>query len=173
MLDDIPAEFPRVNENFLGRQTRYGYAGKMGQGSMPLFEGLIKYDHHNGKSQTHEFGRKRYGGEAVFVPRPSATSEDEGWLVTFVHDTNEDISELVVVNAQDVNAEPVARVLIPQRVPYGFHGAWVSEEQLRSSVLNKHRSLVQSRSHALRGNECPGGSASTNHVRSHNRDASA
>ncbi|MBW4450789.1 MAG: carotenoid oxygenase family protein [Spirirestis rafaelensis WJT71-NPBG6] len=134
MLDDIPAEFPRVNENFLGRQTRYGYAGKMGQGSMPLFEGLIKYDHHNGKSQTHEFGRKRYGGEAVFVPRPSATSEDEGWLVTFVHDTNEDISELVVVNAQDVNAEPVARVLIPQRVPYGFHGAWVSEEQLSSSV---------------------------------------
>ncbi|MBD0266316.1 MAG: carotenoid oxygenase family protein, partial [Tolypothrix sp. Co-bin9] len=58
----------------------------------------------------------------------------EGWLVTFVHDTNEDISELVVVNAQDVNAEAVARVLIPQRVPYGFHGAWVSEEQLSSSV---------------------------------------
>jgi carotenoid cleavage dioxygenase-like enzyme len=134
MLNDIPAEFPRVNENFLGRQTRYGYAGKMAQGSMPLFDGLIKYDHHNGKSQTHEFGRGRYGGEAVFVPFPNATSEDQGWLITFVHDTTEDTSELVVVNAQDVNAEPVARVLIPQRVPYGFHGAWISEEQLSVSV---------------------------------------
>jgi carotenoid cleavage dioxygenase-like enzyme len=134
MLDDVPAEFPRVNENFLGRQTRYGYAGKMAQGSMPLFDGLIKYDHDNGKSQTHDFGRDRYGGEAVFVPFPNATSEDKGWLITFVYDSQEDTSELVVVNAQDVNAEPVARVLIPQRVPYGFHGTWVSEEQLSTSV---------------------------------------
>jgi carotenoid cleavage dioxygenase-like enzyme len=127
MLDDVPIEFPRVNENFLGRQTRYGYASKMG-------EGLIQYDFSNGKSQTHEFGKGRYGGEAIFVPSPNATSEDEGWLITFVYDTREDTSELVVVNAQDVNAEPVARVLIPQRVPYGFHGAWVSEEQLSASV---------------------------------------
>ncbi|MGI8503401.1 MAG: carotenoid oxygenase family protein [Hassallia sp.] len=127
MLDDVPTEFPRVNENFLGRQTRYGYALKMG-------EGLIKYDFSNGKSQTHKFGKGRSGGEAIFVPSPNATSEDQGWLITFVHDTREDTSELVVVNAQDVNAEPVARVLIPQRVPYGFHGAWVSEEQLSPSV---------------------------------------
>ncbi|AFZ01439.1 carotenoid oxygenase family protein [Calothrix sp. PCC 6303] len=134
MLDDVPAEFPRVNENFLGRQTRYGYVGKIAQGSMPLFDGLIKYDHDNGKSQTHEFGQGRYGGEAVFVPFPNATSEDEGWLITFVYDSKEDTSELVIVNAQDINAEPVARVLIPQRVPYGFHGAWVSEEQLSASV---------------------------------------
>jgi carotenoid cleavage dioxygenase len=28
----------------------------------------------------------------------------------------------------------VARVLIPQRVPYGFHGTWVSEEQINKSV---------------------------------------
>jgi carotenoid cleavage dioxygenase-like enzyme len=39
---------------------------------MPLFEGLIKYDFSSGSSQTHEFGAGRYGGEAVFVPRPGA-----------------------------------------------------------------------------------------------------
>ncbi|GAX40064.1 carotenoid oxygenase [Tolypothrix sp. NIES-4075] len=127
MLDDVPTEFPRVNENFLGRQTRYGYASK-------IAGGIIKYDFSNGKSQTHEFGKGRYGGEAVFAPFPNATTEDEGWLITFVHDTREDTSELVVVNAQDVNAEPVARVIIPQRVPHGFHGAWVSEEQLSASM---------------------------------------
>jgi carotenoid cleavage dioxygenase len=130
MLDDLPAEFPRVNENLLGRKTRYGYAGKMVKNSEALFDGVIKYDFSIGESQTCEFGRGRYGGEAVFVPRPGATPEDDGWLVTFVYDTSEDSSELVVVNAQDMNAEPVARVLIPQRVPYGFHGAWLSEDQL-------------------------------------------
>ena len=134
MLDDVPGEFPRVNENFLGRQTRYGYIAKMAKGSMPVFDGLIKYDFSSGKSETHEFGRGRYGGEAVFVPRPDATSEDDGWLIAFVHDENSGNSELVVVNAQDMSGEPAARLLIPQRVPYGFHGMWVSEEQLNASI---------------------------------------
>ncbi|MBO3459517.1 carotenoid oxygenase family protein [Aetokthonos hydrillicola Thurmond2011] len=134
MLDDVPCEFPRVNENFLGRKTRYGYTGRMKKGSLPLFDGLIKYDLESGKSETHEFGQGRYGGEAVFVPNASGKGdEDEGWLISFVYDTNNENSELVVVNAQDMAAQPVARVLIPQRVPYGFHGAWVSEAQLNDS----------------------------------------
>ncbi|QLE44284.1 9-cis-epoxycarotenoid dioxygenase [Nostoc sp. C052] len=128
MLDDVASEFPRVNENLLGRQTRYGYTNKMANNPLPLFEGIIKYDFSSGKSQTHNFGEGRYGGEAVFAPRPGATAEDDGWLITFVHDEGEDTSELVVVNAQDITAEPVARVIIPQRVPYGFHGTWVAGE---------------------------------------------
>jgi len=130
-LDDRPSDFPRVNEQLLGRPMRYGYTAKFAPGPLPLFEGLIKYDFSSGSSQTHDFGARRYGGEAVFVPRPAAAAEDDGWLLTFVHDESSGTSELVVVNAQDVTAKPVARVLIPQRVPYGFHGAWVSEEQFR------------------------------------------
>jgi len=133
-LDSRPSDFPRVNEQQLGRATRYGYTARMAPDPMPLFDGLIKYDFSNGSSQTHEFGAGRYGGEAVFVPRPDTTVEDDGWLVTFVYDMNEETSELVVVNAQDITAEPVARVLIPQRVPYGFHGAWVSQEQIAKQV---------------------------------------
>jgi carotenoid cleavage dioxygenase-like enzyme len=133
MLDDIPSEFPRVNENLLGRKTEYGYAGRVAKSSMPLFDGIVKYNLYNGTSQTHEFGQGRYGGEAVFVPRVSSSQgetkgEDDGWLITFVYDHASESSELVVVDAQDVTSQPVARVLIPQRVPYGFHGAWVFEE---------------------------------------------
>ncbi|WP_445253190.1 carotenoid oxygenase family protein [Nostoc sp. 106C] len=129
-LDDVAAEFPRVNENFLGQKTRYGYVGKLANNPLPLFDGVIKYDLSSGTSQTHQFGEGRYGGEAVFAPRPGATNEDDGWLITFVYDEGSGTSELVVVNAQDITSEPVARVIIPQRVPYGFHGTWVSEEQL-------------------------------------------
>ena len=132
-LDDVPAEFSRVNENFLGLPTRYGYAAKMGNTPLPLFNGLIKYDLNSGKSQIHEYGQGRYGGEAVFAPRPGATAEDDGWLITFIHDEGLDTSELVVVNAQDITSEPVARIIIPQRVPYGFHGTWISEAQLKAS----------------------------------------
>ncbi|MGB5711322.1 MAG: carotenoid oxygenase family protein, partial [Waterburya sp.] len=94
----------------------------------------IKYDLITGKSQTHEFEAGCYGGEAVFAPHPGAKDEDEGWLITFVHNSREETSELVVINAQDVTSEPLARVLIPQRVPYGFHGAWIGEAQLNTSL---------------------------------------
>ncbi len=129
-LDERASEFPRVNEQLLGRPMQYGYTALFCAPPMPLINGLIKYDFSNGNSQIHEFGAGRYGGEAVFVPRPGATAEDDGWLITFVYDKESGTSELVVVNAQDVTATPVARVIVPQRVPYGFHGAWVCEEQL-------------------------------------------
>ena len=132
MLDDVATDFPRVNENFLGRQTRYGYAGRMVRGSMPLFDGIVKYDLKSNNSQIHEFEPGCYGGEAVFAPHPNIQNEDEGWLITFVHNSREETSELVVINAQDVTSEPIARVLIPQRVPYGFHGAWIGEAQLNA-----------------------------------------
>ncbi|MBD2533216.1 carotenoid oxygenase family protein [Nostoc flagelliforme FACHB-838] len=126
MLDDVVSEFPRINENLLGRQTRYGYTNKITYTPAPLFESIIKYDFSSGTSQIHQHGQGRYGSEAVFAPRPGATAEDDGWLLTFVYDESSNTSELVVVNAQDITAEPVARVIIPQRVPYGFHGTWVA-----------------------------------------------
>lgn len=133
-LDEHISDFPRINEQLIGRKMRYGYTAKMADNPMPLFEGVIKYDFDNGTSQVHNYGAERYGGEAVFAPRPNGTAEDDGWLITFVHDHNSDTSELVVLNAQDLTAEPVARVVMPQRVPYGFHGTWVTQDQLINSI---------------------------------------
>jgi len=128
MLDDVPSEFPRINEQRLGQKMQYGYTAKLANGPVVLFDGLIKYDLERGNSETHDFGSQRYGGDPVFVPRRGATAEDDGWLVTFVHDQGSGTSELLVVNAQNFTSEPLARVLIPQRVPYGFHSIWICEE---------------------------------------------
>ncbi|HEY9811429.1 MAG TPA: carotenoid oxygenase family protein [Halomicronema sp.] len=132
-LADQPSDFPRINEQFLGRKSRYGYSSKFVKTAMPLFDGLIKHDFQNGNAKIHNFGEHRFGGEAVFVPSPDSKSEDDGWLMTFVYDTQTDVSELVIVSAKDFEAEPIARVILPQRVPYGFHGIWVSEEQLKTA----------------------------------------
>ncbi|MBD2115000.1 carotenoid oxygenase family protein [Nodosilinea sp. FACHB-141] len=125
-LDDRACEFPRINEQYLGRQSRYGYAGKSAPTTVPKFDGLLKFDLDNGSVQVHSFGTGRYGGEGVFVPRPNATVEDDGWLMTFVHDEAQDVSELVIVSTQAMTDGPVARIQMPQRVPYGFHGTWLS-----------------------------------------------
>jgi len=73
------------------------------------------------------FGTWTWGlgmSEAVFVPRPGATAEDDGWLCAFVTDRASERSELVVLDARDVEGEPVARVHLRRRVPFGFHCGW-------------------------------------------------
>jgi carotenoid cleavage dioxygenase len=35
-----------------------------------------------------------------------------------------------VLDAHDWGAAPVARVPLPRRVPYGFHGSWVGDDEL-------------------------------------------
>jgi carotenoid cleavage dioxygenase len=84
--------------------------------------------------ESHLHGKQRYGGEPVFVPDPNGKDEDSGWLVTYVYDEIEGTSEMVVVDAKNMSAAPLARVVVPQRVPYGFHGAWVSDERIQNQT---------------------------------------
>ncbi|KAI0109234.1 retinal pigment epithelial membrane protein [Nemania sp. FL0031] len=77
-----------------------------------------------------------YAQEPRFVARRDAASEDDGWLLTYVFDESqldgkgecgEDaVSELWVIDARNMR-DIVARIYLPQRVPYGLHGAWFSE----------------------------------------------
>ena len=90
----------------------------------------FKYDLETGKGPAFDLGPDRFGDEPVFVPRPGATEEDDGWLVTFVHDRREGHSELWVIDARSFDSEPVARVRMPTRVPIGFHAAWVPRQGL-------------------------------------------
>lgn len=124
-VDQRPSEFPRVNEQYLGRKTRYGYVGAMAPQPLPLFDGVIKYDFQSGESWEYKYGEGRYGGEVVFAPNPEGNTEDDGWLMTYVYDQSTQKSELIIINAQDFTAESIVRVELPCRVPYGFHGTWI------------------------------------------------
>ncbi|KAI1170695.1 retinal pigment epithelial membrane protein [Nemania sp. FL0916] len=80
-----------------------------------------------------------YAQEPRFVARREATSEDDGWLLTYVFDESqldeegecrdEAVSELWVIDALNMR-DVVARIRLPQRVPYGLHGAWFSPEDI-------------------------------------------
>lgn len=80
-----------------------------------------------GASEVWDPGPTAHGGEWLFVPSDDDTAEDAGYLLGFVHDDANNGSDFVVIDATDVTAGPVARVALPQRVPYGFHAAWVPD----------------------------------------------
>jgi carotenoid cleavage dioxygenase len=126
VLDDQPQEFCRVDPRVVGRPNRYGYTIATSPG-MP-FDGTraFKHDLAAGSRTEHDFGPGHHPGELSFVPDPDRSgTEDGGWLLGLVHHADEARTTLVVLDAEDVAAAPVAEVDIPRRVPFGFHGAWV------------------------------------------------
>ncbi len=129
-LDDRATEFPMVDSMMVGRRNRYAYNVTINSDFTMYFDGIVKYDLETDTAQRYEFGPGKYGSEAPFAPRPSARAEDDGYLTSFVYDAATDRSELQILDAQDITAGPVGRVLLPQRVPNGFHSCWVPEDQL-------------------------------------------
>ena len=65
------------------------------------------------------------GAESVFVPSNNNTGEDDGYLLSYVYDRATDKSDLMILNAEDINSGPIAQIKLPQRVPFGFHGNWI------------------------------------------------
>ena len=125
VVDDNVNEFPRHRGSLTGRPYRFGYCAQVDTGSMHW--PTVKHDLHAGVRQVFDHGPGRAAGEPVFVARPGGQEEDDGWLVTFVHDGNAGSAEFVVIDAQDFARGYVARVKLPQRVPFGFHGNWVPD----------------------------------------------
>lgn len=83
-----------------------------------------------------------YASEATFVPhRQDDGEEDDGVMLVHVYDESsqaangdapDDVgSEVWVLDAKSFALPPVARIKLPQRVPYGLHGLWVTAEQIR------------------------------------------
>lgn len=123
-LDDVPTEFPRANDRYLTRAMRYAYAPRFAPRETLMFDGLLKYDLERGGSVALDYGAGWFGGEAVFAPRPGASAEDDGWVVTCVTNAEEGRSECWVIDARSFEAGPVARVRLPRPIPLGFHAEW-------------------------------------------------
>jgi carotenoid cleavage dioxygenase len=128
-LDDVTHGFPRVDDRVVGLPYRYGWAagprpgGESGANSPGV---IVKYDMKTGSSSHHDFGPHQQPGEFAFAAAASGSAEDEGWTMGFVYDQAENKSDLVILDATDPAADPVARIHLPQRVPHGFHGSWIA-----------------------------------------------
>jgi len=129
-LDDVVVEFPRVDERLVGRRHRFGYTVAREPGvedaKRPEWTAIRKYDLERGTTETRRLGPGNGVGEPLFVPRREGAAEDDGWVVFLAYDAARNASDFYVLDARDIAGEPVARVVLPHRVPYGFHGNWAA-----------------------------------------------
>ena len=124
-LDDRAAEFPRCDDRLVGHENRWGYAVVSREGSTihdRYFAQLVKYDRHGGPSVYHDFGHGTWCGEPVFVPRAPDAEEDDGFVLAMRYDGIRDESAVVVLDARNLAAKPLAVATLRHPVPQGFHG---------------------------------------------------
>ncbi len=129
LYDEEIVEFGTINPKVAGEKHRYIYS-VLGEDGWFLFTGLIKHDLETGRTQRYDFGEKRYGSEAPFIPRKNATSEDDGYLISFITDMELDRSECVILDAKDIAAGPVCQIILPHRICSGTHAVWANAEEL-------------------------------------------
>ncbi|MFN8040795.1 MAG: carotenoid oxygenase family protein [Acidimicrobiales bacterium] len=128
--DDLGGDFCRINDEYDGVRNRFDYmAAFLGDNDViGDFDTIVKYDNVSGERTLWHAGADGHVGEAVFAPDPAGSAEDDGWLLSAVYDSARDTSEVVVLDARDVAAGPIARVRIPQRMPFGFHANWFAAD---------------------------------------------
>ncbi|ONI33841.1 hypothetical protein PRUPE_1G449300 [Prunus persica] len=144
---DFSMDFPFINEQVTGLKHKYGYTqvidsmassdtgmGKYGSLAKLYLEESNSTSFVEGKCEDlikveyHKFEEKNFCSGSVFVARHGGKGmeEDDGWIVTFVHNEETDVTQVHVIDAKKFESEPIAKLTLPQRVPYGFHATFVS-----------------------------------------------
>ncbi len=121
-------EFPVLHPDRVGQPYRYLFIGAAHApaGNAPL-QALLKFDTHTRQSQVWSAAPRGFMGEPLFIPRPQAQTEDDGWVIAMVYSGERRCSDVVILDGREITAGPLARLKLPHHVPYGLHGSFVPQ----------------------------------------------
>ncbi|NJO39214.1 MAG: Apocarotenoid-15,15'-oxygenase [Cyanobacteria bacterium CRU_2_1] len=128
LIESRCCEFPAMHPDRVGRSYRYAFMGAAHnpEGNAPL-QAILKLDMETGERHLWSAAPHGFVSEPIFVPRsthPDA-AEDDGWLLTLVFNGEKERSDVVILDARDLNL--VARLHLKHHVPYGLHGSFTNQ----------------------------------------------
>lgn len=128
-LADVPCEFPRHHDAFEGRAHRYAYLNTRRR-LTSFYDSVTRLDLHNGSESTYttpEPGNSFC--EPVFAARAGGSAETDGWVLTVEYVARSHTSRLVVFDAADIAAGPIATANLRHHIPQGFHGSFAARSR--------------------------------------------
>jgi carotenoid cleavage dioxygenase-like enzyme len=145
-LSEHVVEFPRIDERFAMAPYRHGWAAcdETPPGARPTSLGgglslnaIAHFDHAAGTVRLWHAGPGSAVQEPQFVPRSPDAPEGSGWLLVVVNRLELMHSDLVVLDALQLERGPVATLRLPMRLRAGLHGTWVDGADLSAAALAK------------------------------------
>jgi len=120
MLNTV--DFGVINEKFRGIKNCFAF----GWVSMDYWRNvLVKKDLCDSNNDKTWSRPSHYPGEMMFIPRPGATEEDDGVILTVVFDGVAGKSYLLMLDG--ATFEEINYSYLPHKVPFSFHGNWFPE----------------------------------------------
>ncbi len=134
IMPGIACEAPEVNRDMRGRPYRYGYASaKTGDdasidaGAYVWFGGLGKLDFEQNAAEIWEAPPGCTCGPPAFVPDPTRSGEDAGFVLSWIQDPARGRSSLAVFDAQAFTSGPIARAHYPELFGAISHTSFLDE----------------------------------------------
>lgn len=121
-----PVDFPAINRNHVGIKADCAFSGIM-QRNIVEFDGISKWKPGAGLVKNIVYDDGITGGEPIVAPKVGRGQEDSCavYVMNLVHDDNISQSYLVIYDGEEFDDKPVAKYLMPHRVPNGLHASWV------------------------------------------------
>ena len=108
-LDDLQAEFPRIDDRRAGLCNQHSwFAAATTHGAGGAFNSIAHVDNRTCRRRLYELPSGDATSEPVFVPRTADAPEGDGWLLATVWRAAENRSDLLVLEAANVDRGPVA-----------------------------------------------------------------
>ncbi|MCV7194493.1 carotenoid oxygenase family protein [Mycolicibacterium brumae] len=131
ILNDRDIQFPRPDDRLMAAPSRHAFANSnlhSVDGRADGMDSVLRVDTATGAEDLYHFGPGAAAGELIFAPRVGAAGDADGYALTLVHRDGAPETELVVFDALDIAAGPIASAVIPFRVPSGFHCSYYSAD---------------------------------------------
>lgn len=116
-------ELPTIDNRFQGRENRYVFTNSLIDVA-GFANGIERFDRLSGRWQTRRFGKGKYAGEAVFVPRSADSQEGDGFLLTYVYNAQTHSTDVEILDAMQIEEPSLATIHLPFHTPHSFHGIW-------------------------------------------------
>jgi carotenoid cleavage dioxygenase len=138
-LFEHPGDMPRVDPRILMSRNRHSWIGSLDLGLGPMpdfgpmgppFNCLVHLDDDTGARTRYYPGPDSAPEEPVFIPKDADSAEGEGYLISVVSRRLLGRNDIVILDALDLAAGPIATIKVPFRLRYAFHGTWVPGEEL-------------------------------------------
>lgn len=128
LIDSRTAEFPTINPRHVGKPYRYLYIAAAHKSTLnaPL-QAIFKVDLESGKKQLWTTAPRGFVGEPIFVPRANSQQEDDGWIIVVVYNAENHRSEIVILDAKNLEKGKIAKLHLKHHIPYGLHGSFTPE----------------------------------------------
>jgi len=122
----IPVDMPIFNGDTKPCKYSYFLGASRPEGWFP-FRQIVKLNLDTHESIVYDAGDDQVVSEPMFVPRQNPTDEDDGFVMSFVHDALSKNAKLVVWESRSFQEGPIAECSMGELFPWTVHGSFCQD----------------------------------------------